>query len=565
MMENSPKQLFEAAKYQKIIDLLESKRRDTSYDKSVYVVGALVFLGREEEAHEEAKAFLKKKDEAFIALFFLLLSAVRRQDFARMNQLIGQLYQAYRASSSSLRAKFFLYQAMGILSYYKGEFSRAEENSRKALRLGLELGDSYLCLISNDLLGHSLCMREQYSQGLRHFDDSERFSKKISNNSNKAVIDLAKMTYKIEAGWDLSIVEGQLLKWIASIKPQDYFTKTNAMLLKAKLLMLKGDFKGAESSLNEVSRAVYEFNHARKILDYNLLMSQLSLTLNDPERALALIRTSQQLCQEGRDFYSMMRFKELEGFIEGAPPNEELRFLTRKTGRIFRKEFPLTIIPEAEAHTKLKGINSREGCKLSALEELEGENLLGLICLSGIYPSQNFIEERLPERILLINLEGKIHLIRGLTSQQHQLVKLLISRHIWTKKELVEEFWQTPYDSFIHDNKVYVTLKRLKSRLGLDIFFFKRGAIITKEFKHYRDEEGVKEFIRLSRNLPEELNLRQRSLLEKVKSGHVIKPSQYSQLFGISRNTSSRDLSGLEGLGFVKKYGKGPGTYYSVI
>ena len=71
------------------------------------------------------------------------------------------------------------------------------------------------------------------------------------------------------------------------------------------------------------------------------------------------------------------------------------------------------------------------------------------------------------------------------------MLKLLISQpgNAHSKESLVEKIWQQEYNPIFHDNKVYVTIKRLKELLEPDyknpkyIFRSKEGYYINKEVK----------------------------------------------------------------------------------
>ncbi len=562
MMKKNEKTLFEAGKYLEVLKVFEAKEKKPNK----YKIGALVFLGRETEARVLSEALLEGVNEAVEIHFLLLLSSVRRQDFERMKRDLRLLYASFQKSRGK-RERFFVHQGLGIISFYRGEFLRCCEHSQKAFRIALHLDDPYLCMLSNDLLGHAYCMREQYSLGLRHFEDSSRFSQKISNDSNHQVIALAKIAYRIEAGWELKDTTTDLKNWMETISPQDFFSRTRAMLMRSKLLQLKGDFKRAEDSLLEVSRHVYEFNHARQILDYNLLMSQFSLLINQPERALALVRTSLHLCQKGRDFYSSLRFQELENTIQKDTHVElSLAHLAEKTGINPRMKFPLGIIPEQDIEKLLGRVKIKKGLPSDVVYHLEKEEKLGLLLLSKIYPYQNFIDDRLPERDMLLFFQGQIKVLRHLSALQYELLKLLLTRKLWSRKDLVETFWQTPYDSFIHDNKLYVTLQRLKKRLGLSLFHFEKGSLHVASVKIYTDQrEYFSEKMDTELWDDSELNIRQRQFLKSVPKGSLIRPTDYKDKFKVSRNTCSRDLSALVKSNFLVKRGKGAGTYYQVI
>lgn len=83
------------------------------------------------------------------------------------------------------------------------------------------------------------------------------------------------------------------------------------------------------------------------------------------------------------------------------------------------------------------------------------------------------------------------------------LLKLFISNQgqIFSKEYLVEQVWKQNYDPAVHDNKIYVTIKRLRKLIEPDydkpkyIFRAKNGYYLNKsarvEFKETRIEESL--------------------------------------------------------------------------
>ncbi len=565
-MNTSRRELFEAANYQKLID---------SWFLDPYLIGALVFLGRVQEAREYARKIKSPADKVECS-FYLLLASVRALSFKEIIEDLGALFKFYNLCRKHT-SRFYLHQALGIVRYYRGEFQKSQEQTNRAFKIALDLDSQYFCMLANDLNAHALCMREDYAKGLKKFDDSIRFAKKIKNNSNVSVIELSKMSYKINAGMELTKAKEQLESWIKNIRPQDYFTQTNALLLRAKLFLLAGNLQLAEKSLFEVSVHVYRNNHGRQILEYNLLMAQLSLLLNRPERTLPLIRTSLQLCAQGHDLYFQLRFKELElsahkhissSDIYSDDLKVEIHSLAQKAGRKPRFRYPELIIPEELVDHHLRAANRSPTSRSEKYSELSELALLGIVLVLYKDERENFIDWRLPRRELLFFTGKNLELIKGLTSNQLELIRLLTTRLHWSKRELVESFWRLNYDPFLHDNKIYITLKRLRNRLGEEVKFFElqRGSVLIEDISNIADNSPqLTSEISLNINDDRKYNLRQLKWLAENSSGTYIKPLEYAQLFGISRNTSSRDLSSLEEMGAVKGHGHGPSRFFQIL
>lgn len=76
------------------------------------------------------------------------------------------------------------------------------------------------------------------------------------------------------------------------------------------------------------------------------------------------------------------------------------------------------------------------------------------------------------------------------------LLKLFLTHpgQIFSKAALVEQIWRQPYDPAVHDNKIYVTIKRLRKMIEPDfdkpkyIFRSKNGYLLNKTVKVLMDQ-----------------------------------------------------------------------------
>jgi tetratricopeptide (TPR) repeat protein len=79
------------------------------------------------------------------------------------------------------------------------------------------------------------------------------------------------------------------------------------------------------------------------------------------------------------------------------------------------------------------------------------------------------------------------------------LLKLFLQNPgtVFSKQYLVENVWKQPYDPAVHDNKIYVTIKRLRRLIEPDfdkpkyIFRAKNGYYVNKFIKVYLDKDTV--------------------------------------------------------------------------
>jgi DNA-binding response OmpR family regulator len=79
------------------------------------------------------------------------------------------------------------------------------------------------------------------------------------------------------------------------------------------------------------------------------------------------------------------------------------------------------------------------------------------------------------------------------------LLRLFVTNQgqVYSKEYLVEQVWRQSYDPAVHDNKIYVTIKRLRKMIEPDydkpkyIFRAKNGYFMNKTAKVHFDNEGA--------------------------------------------------------------------------
>lgn len=559
-------ELFESGNYSKILD-----SRGNADISPRFWLGSLVFTGHEVEARHFFKSRAwANEDEKTECSFYLFLTSLRRSDHEDMLSDLKVLYTFYKKSGKS-SSRFYLFQALGLMRFYRGEFGKALSWAKNAYEVSLDIKNDYFGLLANDLIGHSLCMMEEYSQGFLEFKKAKNYASIIENNTNAKVIDLSIMNYKIEAGIDLPQTSLQLDEWIATIKVDDNFSRTNALILKAKLLLLKGLFGDCEGLLNELAHSVYTLNKGRQVLNYNLTLVTLNCVIDGPRKTLGLIGTSLNLCRKGQDFYYLHRFKEVENFIRtlnGDGTDSLIHEYSKRTGRSVKEVYPLVAIPEKESIYLNK---TQHSSARNYLKELKERELLGLSFLVGSlyreYLGRDFVDLSISGKDVFLCYQNNLSFIEGLSTNQFQLLSLLTEKEQWSRKELYQAFWGGEYDPFIHDNKIYVTLARLKNKIGDKNTFFQleKGRILVNRLFTIKNKGGMARKIVTGHKFSQEMNPRQLSLMNEVKIGQILTPKDYSTLFNVSRNTVTNDLSELVSWGYLERSGKKRGSFYRVI
>lgn len=548
-MNNNTSDLFYSGRYQEICNINSNLAADTPF-----LIGSFVFTGR----IAEAKALYKKskltQERNVESLFYLFLASVRTSEYQKMKTEFMKLFNYIRSIRHKKLYSFYLHQSLGIIRFYKGEYRSSISNAKSAFEISLQLNHPYLTMISSDLMGNSLCMQAKYGQGFEAFKIALNYAKQIKNNKNSHIIELSKLSYEISAGKNLPSAQRRLEKWIAEIEVQDYFSKTNAQLQRAQLYLYAGQLGKMENTLKDISQDVFAFGHRRQILEYNLSSAKLSLLKGNKHAALNLIKTSYHLCLSGQDYNYKQQFLELEVCITNEL-NSELKRLEKITGRKKRNH----------SFIFFKGDISKN-LRFDNLEKLSNQSFLGSLFDQKEFTCTNFINFSFEHRSALICINSNLKFSTNLSSNQLQLLKLLVTQRYWERSELFERHWGVSFDPYIHLNKLYVNLKRLQKQLGDDfkVFRFNKGIIETTPLHIEMGEKSeISSAISINTKLDNfDLNPRQMQFIQHIEKGQIITAREYSKKYGISRATTTRDLQTLANYRLLQQKGQKKGIFY---
>ena len=555
-MNSHLKEWLETGKYSKIIDQSHQIR---GTDKK-YLLAALSFSGEIDQAQVLYQKTKWEKGDQVEVDFYWLLSSIRTQEYLTISEAFLDLYHHYE-SEKNQKNKYYLYQGLALTRFYQGFFLSSCHFANLAYKIAIELQNDYFCMISTDLAGHSFSKRGAYARGEHYLNLSLNFANMLEKNLHSQVIHLALLNYRVEAGVNLSEQNKSLDNWKKNILPEDFYSYANALLLKVQILIFKGDLKRAKTELQTASTYVFKFGHRRQLFEYNLKLVQIHKIQGEIDIALNIAHMTLKLCEKDNDEFYQYLFSKLLVEIEDSQLGVESR-------RLKKLERKIGIVTGEGRITFWKSRIDKEGVTSEILIQLDNEDLLGILFLNKIYSSKNWINFSFGREQTLISLGGEIKIIKKLSPNQLALLRLLSTQRLWSKKTLYESFWGGEYDSFIHDNKIYVTLKRLKNKLSFStpLFHLRQGQIEVEEFDRSENEISFQErpFVEAYPN-PEHLNIRQAQLLAQINSSTIIKPSDYAKRFQISRNTASRDLSELVSMKKLIRHGNKRGTYYSGV
>lgn len=132
---------------------------------------------------------------------------------------------------------------------------------------------------------------------------------------------------------------------------------------------------------------------------------------------------------------------------------------------------------------------------------------------------------------------------------------------VFSKEDLITLVWHGKYNPLSHDNVIYTSINRLRNLIEpkKDKFKYIKNIGNGYFFDPIQDYCLIKRHI----TLDEELNFRQKWVLEYLMTEPMITNKEYSAKFNINRTTTFLELNTLVLKNFLERSGKGRSTYYS--
>lgn len=251
-------ELVFAGRYSELLKQTVDGPRGT-YDASdtPFIVGALAFSGRQDEAVAALRAWVKTSKDAddptvrVASHFFLCVGECRSGRYA------AALSHAKAAVSSAVLGDalhaFFAHQAIGLLRHFMGRFRSAARHAGLARQAAFEARFPYGRMLAMDLLGHALVLTGQIHAGLAILEQSAALAESLGLVANAGGPRTSIATIRARVG-DLPDAQGALESLVAGLRLEDAYSRRMVLSELAIQQAFAGRGIAARASIDEAAR-----------------------------------------------------------------------------------------------------------------------------------------------------------------------------------------------------------------------------------------------------------------------------------------------------------------------
>lgn len=547
---------------------------------AAYVVGALAFQGR----LEEAEAYYRDREAAFTevdraaARFFLGVGLCRQSRYASARGYFARNLREGAGGKPQLA--FYAWQGLGFYRFFSGRFARAQVAARRAQHCAARTGSIWGHLLSTDLAGHCLVQTGEVSRGLKDLRAALGYARTLGNGGIARAIEVSIACAEAQHGrGDVAALE-RLSRRLAK-STQDTYSRSAVLLELARQYALRGRVGDARRSLNESCAQIYGARNRRHGVILNLRYARLALLGGEREQALNFVRNAARELDPGVDRALELEVRGLEveilrelGERDRPELGERVAMLTAQTGKGVSRRIlerargaaPSARLGEDPIGDLLDRVRAQDAGERDArIAELAASGYLGLLPGALKAPRACVFFDALAGAVLVVD-HGEVELQRLRLSQStRRLARALFEGRALSKAMLVERAWGYRYRALDHGPLVHTHVSKLRRALG------SRGSWIEVTEDGYRVNSQVEARFATAPKTPAlpapkpagpELNYRQLQLLRTLRAGQFAHVPDHARAHGVSEITACRDLSDLARLGLLERVGRARATRY---
>ncbi len=562
-----------------------------------FVIGALCFKGRVDEAEIRFQAIQSQlPEEGRVACqFYLGIGFARLSLYARARSLFSQNLRILRYGKSSrhngvplashapaeAKIRFYVWQGIGFFRQLCGRKTLALAAAQKAWQAAITADDYFARMLATELLGHSLIGSGLIAVGMRELETAYALAQNLGHGAYEKATYRSLLMYKIQFGYPPYDAIQTIRELLGESRVANNYSDNALSLELIRQFILRGELNQASRLHEEIGRSIYVERHRRHEIFWHLQGAEIAWLRRDLAGfRLALTQAEATLDREC-DEALLLHILGLRMRENPAALHEQSRRLTRRLGSDIaarmlarhdgqrlekaRGEDPLGDI--------LDGLCSKESSMLQKLGLVLDSPYLGLLSkLLPLQGAEQSLHILMPQGALIIVDKGDIARADALISPQTIDLLRIISQGWVQKQQLVEAIWGYNYHPLKHDSLVYSLISRVRTQLGPAGPWIEHGSMgyclragIHMEFHNFQPAAVNTPLTAIPMELSPaaaSLNSRQLLILEELQQRPTINVEDCVTLFGTSRITASRDLSGLCQEGLIQRIGKGRGTEY---
>lgn len=256
----SLERLFYAGEHELVLGrTIDSATGDFPDTDVPYVVGALVFSGRADEAQVVYGSWARRRgnvdvDADAACRFHLTVAECRAGKYASAERHARAMLARLGATSSPT-ARYYFHQAIGLVRHFQGRVVVAVRHATRSRKYAVEARFSYGRVLALDLLGHALVLRGASFAGLTVLEQAVRLARGIGLEVFARTTASAVVVYKAHYGLSGPDPRESLEERLADLGDADPYSRRLIVTELARSHALFGEGSKAEEALAQ-ARAV---------------------------------------------------------------------------------------------------------------------------------------------------------------------------------------------------------------------------------------------------------------------------------------------------------------------
>jgi hypothetical protein len=483
-------QRFYAGRYAEILAATYDAGVASAPDDLAFVVGALTFVDRVDEARALFDAAKTRDDRTvFACRFFLGLAWVRAGYFDRASAMLVRAgFRGRHAADPWVRALVF--QGLACQCYFTGRYPGAARHALRALQAAHEAGFLYAAMLGTDMRGHALIQMGQLQRGIAMLEQAGQQAQRLALTNNAFAVATSIATYVtrfVPHAEALERVEALLRR-----RAHDSYSRRALLTEAAVQLAVRGRRSEAVEALAGADRDALRGDTRRGKVASLLARLWVTRWQHGPGALDALVEQARALV-EPRDVAfraELLGFDIVAARAAGDAAREhralgELHALGRASHHFaaraalaqFDRASPTAAFDEDAVAPVLRAVAQQD---VTALSRILSLGWLGVIPeLLGLAPGRRIL--LVPgEDLVLLEDHGDV-LVRPRPPRWCPVLLRVLASGAATKQRIVEALWGLrAYHPELHDPPVRTAIHRLRT------FLQPHGAWITVADDGYR-------------------------------------------------------------------------------
>lgn len=571
---------------------IDSRSGSHSAEDTPFVVGALAFSGRQDEAIAALRWWTKSHgNDATIRVashFFLALGECRSGRYAAAIEHVRTIVRATERSDA-LHA-FFVHQAIGLLRHFIGHAHGAARHAAAARQAALEARFAYGRMLALDLLGHAIVLEGRIYAGIALLEQSAELAESLGLVANAGSPRAIVSAYRAQFGIDGVDDSRSLKELVTEVKPEDAYSRR--MLLSELAIQRAFAGRGVEAreSIEEAAQIALPDGDRRakiRLFISDAIVTAFSRGSASAREKLALARSFlDPVLDDGLD----VELSWAEALVRGTLHSEDSATQARMAKLARRTRNGRARIMAESTGSRNHELDTDSEDRIADLlrciehdHEAARHRIISharwgwLPKLFGLDPGRRIFLLH-TESLLVVEDRGDV---APLEMPGAVLVRLLeaIATRPMQKDELVHHVWgMKVYRAARHDSLVHTTISRLRTALGpagtwirpTDAgYTIADGVVLVHQRGDSEIDEEAMVFSAAGRTTTA-MNSRQKTSDERrahilsLVAREPLSTSDIAAKLSVSEMTAFRILSTMAKEGLLERTGHGKRTRYRV-